>query len=81
MKWLSGDEAIAGTVSNESDVPIEHTRKQDVVWFYSSIFLAPVLVIGLGLAVTRRTRHKKRTATPHARNEGPSQGKMEGAAS
>ena len=27
--------------STEADVPITHTRKQDVVWFYSTIFLAP----------------------------------------
>jgi hypothetical protein len=63
MKWLSGEEAITGEVSNESDIPIVHTRKQDVVWFYGSVFLAPALVILFGFLVTRR-----RTA-PRVRKE------------
>jgi hypothetical protein len=58
--WLVGDEAFAGVASTEADVPITHTRKQDVVWFYSTIFLAPALVIGVGVAVTRGTRRRKR---------------------
>ena len=58
--WLVGDEAYAGVASTEADVPITHTRKQDVVWFYSTIFLAPALVIGVGVAVTRGTRRRKR---------------------
>jgi ABC-type sugar transport system permease subunit len=39
-----GDEAFSGQTSTEADVKITHTRKQDVVWFYSTIFLAPALV-------------------------------------
>ena len=35
-KWLVGDEGITGEVSNENDVPIVHTKKQDQVWFYGS---------------------------------------------
>jgi hypothetical protein len=54
MKWLIGDEAITGEVSSEVDVPIAHTHKQDVVWFYGSIFLAPALALGAGWLVTRR---------------------------
>ena len=38
-KWLVGDEGITGEVSNENDVPIVHTKKQDQVWFYGSSFL------------------------------------------
>jgi len=78
VRWLTGDEAYTGATSSEADVPITHTRKQDVVWFYSSVFLAPVLVIGLGLAITRRTRRKKKAA---AVAYAGSAGKMEGAAS
>jgi hypothetical protein len=58
--WLVGDEAFAGIPSTEADVPITHTRKQDVVWFYSTIFLAPALVIGIGVGVTRGGRRRKR---------------------
>jgi hypothetical protein len=59
IRWLLGDEAIAGPVSSEVDVPIEHTRKQDVFWFYSTIFVVPAAVLGAGFWATRR-RHRKR---------------------
>jgi hypothetical protein len=52
--WLMGDEAYTGITSTEADVPITHTRKQDVIWFYGTIFLAPALVIVGGVMVTRR---------------------------
>jgi len=54
VKWLLGDEAIQGTVNSEVDVPIQHTKKDDVLWFWSTIFLAPAVVIGAGLIITRR---------------------------
>jgi hypothetical protein len=59
--WLVGDEAYAGVASTEADVPITHTRKQDVVWFYGTIFLAPALVLGAGVFVTRRRRRRPPT--------------------
>lgn len=64
VHWLMGDETYSGVISTEADVPITHTRKQDVVWFYSTIFLAPALVVGLGLTITRRSRRKKSAAAP-----------------
>jgi len=60
IHWLMGDEAFSGQTSTEADVKITHTRKQDVVWFYSTIFLAPALVIGAGVMVTRSKRRKRR---------------------
>jgi hypothetical protein len=62
VKWLLGDEALAGEVTSEVDVPVAHTRKQDVVWFYSTIFLAPLFALGLGTIVTRRRRGSKEKA-------------------
>jgi ABC-type uncharacterized transport system involved in gliding motility auxiliary subunit len=59
LKWLIGEEAIVGQVSSEADVPIEHTRKKDVLWFYSTIFLAPALVLAIGFAATRRRSARK----------------------
>jgi hypothetical protein len=56
VRWLMGEESFAGQVSSEADVPINHTRKQDVAWFYSSIFVVPGLVLVLGFVVTRRKR-------------------------
>ena len=62
MKWLLGEEAITGEVSSEVDVPIAHTRKEDVWWFYSSTFLVPGLVLGVGALATRRRRGARRRA-------------------
>jgi hypothetical protein len=68
--WLMGDEAFTGITSTEADTPISHTRKQDVVWFYGTIFLGPALVIAAGLAVTRRGRRRQRRG-PSAPPSGP----------
>jgi hypothetical protein len=59
VRWLTNQEAIAGTISSEGDVPIEHTRSQDVAWFYLTIFVAPALVLGAGFGVTRRKRRAR----------------------
>jgi hypothetical protein len=53
-KWLVGDEGITGEVSNENDIPIVHTKKQDQVWFYGSSFLGPLIVLGIGFFVVGR---------------------------
>lgn len=56
LRWLGGEESFAGEVNTEEDVRIEHTQQQDMVWFYATIFGAPALVLGLGLAFSRRSR-------------------------
>jgi hypothetical protein len=58
VHWLMGDEAYQGLVSSEMDLPVTHTRKQDVVWFYSTIFVAPALVLGIGYMTTKKRRRK-----------------------
>jgi hypothetical protein len=63
LKWLVGDEGITGEISSEADVPITHTRKQDVTWFYTSIFMVPALVLGLGWFMSARRRRSRRVAT------------------
>ncbi len=63
LRWLTGEEAISGTVSNEEDVPIQHTREQDVVWFWATVLLAPAMVLGAGFFVTRR-RGRRAPAVP-----------------
>lgn len=64
VHWLMGDEVYSGLVATEMDLPITHTRKQDVAWFYGTIFLAPALVLGAGWAVTKR--RKKKAIAPSA---------------
>jgi hypothetical protein len=56
VRWLVGEESFAGEISSEEDVRIEHTKEKDVVWFYSVIFGAPAVVLGLGLIMARRSR-------------------------
>ncbi|MCY4399038.1 MAG: Gldg family protein [Gemmatimonadetes bacterium] len=50
IRWLGQEEAFSGEVVSEEDVPIVHTRSENVVWFYAIIFGAPALVLGLGVA-------------------------------
>ncbi|NBD08031.1 motility-associated ABC transporter substrate-binding family protein [Corallococcus silvisoli] len=54
LRWLSGEEALSGVTTSEEDVPIQHTRSQDVAWFYATVFGVPVAVLAVGFFVTRR---------------------------
>lgn len=60
IRWLGGEESFAGEVNTEEDVPIEHTKQKDLVWFYSTIFGAPALVLGLGLFYSLRVARRRR---------------------
>ncbi|HJZ87042.1 MAG TPA: DUF4350 domain-containing protein [Polyangia bacterium] len=64
VKWMVGDEAITGETQSEADAPIVHTRKQDVAWFYSTVFVAPALVLGLGFLITRRRKSGGKAERP-----------------
>jgi hypothetical protein len=59
VKWLVGDEALAGKVESEEDVAIEHRKEEDTAWFYGTSFVVPAAVLGFGLVVTRRTRRRR----------------------
>jgi hypothetical protein len=57
LRWLVGDEEIIGETNNEEDVKIEHTRDDDIVWFYGTIFAVPALIMiagGVFLRLRRR---------------------------
>jgi hypothetical protein len=60
VRWLGGEESFAGEVNTEEDVPIQHTKQKDLIWFYATIFGAPALVLGLGLLFSRRSRRPRR---------------------
>lgn len=62
VRWLGGEEKYAGTTESEEDVPIVHTRDEDVAWFYATILGAPALVLGAGLAGVYRHRRRRREA-------------------
>jgi hypothetical protein len=59
VRWLGGEESWAGEQTTEEDVRIEHTKKEDQVWFYSTIVGAPVLVLGAGVLISRRSRQRR----------------------
>ncbi len=59
IKWLGGEERFIGAVTNEEDVRIVHTRKEDQLWFYLTIFAVPAFVLAGGLFYTRRRRSKR----------------------
>ena len=54
VKWLLGEDAYVGEVASSEDVPIVHTGKEDMVWFYSTIFAVPLIIMGFGIVYNRR---------------------------
>jgi hypothetical protein len=64
IKWLGGEEHIAGEVESEQDVAIVHTKGEDVLWFYATLVGAPVVVLGFGVwfGWWRRQRAQRRSA-------------------
>ena len=59
IKWLGREETFAGATESEADVPIVHTKAEDIAWFYATIFGAPMLVLGGGLLSVYRRRHRR----------------------
>jgi len=55
VRWLLGEESL-GSPGGETDFPIQHTRGQDVAWFYATVFVAPLAVLGAGFWATRRRK-------------------------
>jgi hypothetical protein len=58
IRWLIGEESFSGVPNTEEDQKIQHTKQEDLAWFYSSIFGAPAVVLGLGVWISRRSRAK-----------------------
>ncbi len=56
LAWLIGEEELAGEMTTEEDQRIQHTRKKDLWWFYSTTFAIPLMVLGVGVLVTLRRR-------------------------
>jgi hypothetical protein len=63
IRWLGGEESFAGATASSEDVRIEHTKQRELIWFYGTIFLVPLLVLGLGLVYGRRARAKPSLST------------------
>jgi hypothetical protein len=63
LAWLIGNEELNASVSTEEDVPIEHSRAQDKLWFYATTFAMPLPLLGLAAWVARRRRRPLEAAT------------------
>tara|TARA_B100001123_G_scaffold450769_1_gene623570 strand:- start:1423 stop:3312 length:1890 start_codon:yes stop_codon:yes gene_type:complete len=59
IKWLGREETFAGATESEADVPIVHTKAENIAWFYATIIGAPMLVLGGGLLGVYRRRHRR----------------------
>ncbi len=59
--WLAEEEDIAGSISNEEDVKIVHSKEGQGMWFYGTTFLVP-LAIGLFGWGRVRSRRKQQGA-------------------
>lgn len=62
LAWLIGDEELPATASSEEDVPIQHSRDEDKLWFYATTFAVPLPVLVLGLWNARRRRRRGEAA-------------------
>lgn len=60
LRWLVGEESLAGEITSEVDVPVVHTRTEDVAVFYSAVFLVPAAILAVGFLATRRGRKAAR---------------------
>lgn len=54
--WLTRSEAFSGTVENEEDVKIQHTREGQAGWFYATVVGFPLLILIIGGVRTRRRK-------------------------
>jgi hypothetical protein len=62
LAWLIGNEELNAEVSSEEDIPIEHSRAQDKLWFYASTFAVPLPLLALSAWVARRRRRPSEAA-------------------
>lgn len=58
LNWAIGRVEAMGQVASEEDVKIQHTKNEDVVWFYGTVTIVPMLLLGGGYLATRRRRRR-----------------------
>lgn len=56
IAWLVDEPSHGGTVNDEEDVKIRHTKSDEAWMFYGSTLLVPVLLLGFGLMRVRSRR-------------------------
>ncbi len=71
LNWLVGEEQVSGPTQTEEDVPIEHTRDEDKLWFYGTSFALPLPLLLIGLWMARRKFAGSRVSEPRDRSGPP----------
>lgn len=64
LNWLVGEEEVFGPTQTEEDVPIEHTRDEDKIWFYATSFAVPLPLLLVGAWMARRRYLGRRQPDP-----------------
>lgn len=59
LRWLFGESSVLGVPSSEEDVPIRHSKNEDIAWFYGTVMLVPALVLIAGRFATTRARRRR----------------------
>jgi hypothetical protein len=59
MRWLIGEESLAGEIESEEDVRVDQSKQMNMAWFYSTVFGVPLVVLGAGVALSRRGRGRR----------------------
>lgn len=72
VRWLVGEESLAGEIESEEDVRVEQSKQVNMAWFYSTVFGVPTLVLLGGVVMSRRGRRRANTKPPStSRRDGP----------
>jgi hypothetical protein len=61
IRWLVGEESLAGEIESEEDVRVDQSKQMNMAWFYSTVFGVPLIVLGVGVLVSRRGRKSQGT--------------------
>jgi hypothetical protein len=59
LRWMLGADDVQGSLTSEEDVPIEHGKDEDRLWFYATTFALPLPLFGIGLWVAARRRRRE----------------------
>jgi hypothetical protein len=60
LRWLVDETKYSGETVSEEDVKIRHTKKEDGLLFYGTIFGMPALILIAGFVATRRRKGEAR---------------------
>ena len=59
LRWLFKEKQFVGGSQSNEDVRIVHTKEEDKVWFYSTIFVVPLIILTAGIFYNQMRKRKK----------------------